>query len=325
MKVLTLLLALGVGLVCGDSPVRAAEPDDLYAIASSRNAGWLGVSIQDMTPKLARSMETKRDRGALVIEVTKESPAELAGVKENDIITEFDGKKIADADDLRSLVRKTKAGSKVALVVSRKDESKTLEATIKERPEALAIAPLPPSFPKAPFDFGGDVLGLRLSTLNEQLGEYFNAPDGKGVLVEYVEPGSKGADAGVKAGDVIVKIGSRSVAGVRDARRAFDRYDEGEKIDVHVIRKGSRQTLTVIADDPESPDRRRFFFHNRPQSFHFEVPDLEGLRNLELESVRPNLDQLRIELDGLRNNLKNDMKGRKEKIKVNVRSLLREV
>lgn len=318
-----LMLAATFVFGAGTSVHYAAEPDDVHVMTSSRGGGWLGVSIRDMTPKLARSMEIKTDRGALVTDVEKGSPAELAGVKENDIITEYDGKKVADTDDLRNYVRKTKPDATVSLVVARKDERKTLDVTIKERTRATAMVPLPPAVPFTSFATV-EVLGLRLSTLNKQLGEYFNAPEGKGVLVEYVEPESRGAQGGLKAGDVIAKIGSRKVESVRDARRAFDRYDEGEKIEVQIIRKGSPQALTLIAEDPENPDHRRFFFRSRPQSFQFDGFDQEEMRELELDlkDFRPDLEDLRIELEGLRESLRDEMHGLKNNIRIDVRSTL---
>lgn len=316
-----LMLAATFLLSGGTSVHYAAEPDDIHVTTSSRDGGWLGVSVRDMTPKLARSMETTTDRGALVTDVVEDSPAALAGLKENDIITEYDGKKIADADDLRNYVRKTKPDAKVSLVVTRKDERKTLDVTIKERTRTTTMAPLPPPVPSTSFGTV-EILGLRLSTLNKQLGEYFNAPEGMGVLVEYVEPDSRGAQGGLKAGDVITKIGSRKVESVRDARRSFDRYDEGEKIDVQIVRKGNPQALTVIAEDQENREHHRFYFRSRPQSFQFDGFDQEGMRELELdlEDLRPDLEELRIELDGLRQNLREELRGLKNNIRINVRS-----
>jgi C-terminal processing protease CtpA/Prc len=96
------------------------------------------------------------------------------------------------------------------------------------------------------------MLGMHLSTLNKQLGSYFGAPNGRGVLVEEVEPESKAEKAGFLAGDVIVKIGEETVKDVDDIHDAFREYKSGENANVQILRKGGSKTLTV-----EVPKRSR--------------------------------------------------------------------
>ena len=92
---------------------------------------------------------------------------------------------------------------------------------------------------------GGATLGVTARTLNEQLGKYFGAPNNEGVLVEEVEKGKAGDKAGIVAGDVIIRIGTRTVDKVDDISKELRKLDEGDKIQVEVLRKGSKKSLTV--------------------------------------------------------------------------------
>ena len=90
---------------------------------SESQKGWLGVAIQDITSQMKKEMDLDSRDGALVNEVTRKSPADSAGLKEKDVIVQFDGKKISDASDLTEAVRATKPGTKVDVVVVRKGRS----------------------------------------------------------------------------------------------------------------------------------------------------------------------------------------------------------
>ena len=183
--------------------VRVTSPD--------QKQGYLGVSIQDMTRRLAKSMDVKTTEGALVNNVVEDSPAEEAGVKDEDVIIEYDGKKVADSDELREMVRATRPGSNVSIVVMRKDERKTFTATIEKEPRARSFSysytlpriPRVPRISPHPMDIhvftNVSRLGLTISSLNKQLGEYFGAPNGKGALVQEVEKDTKAEKAGFLA------------------------------------------------------------------------------------------------------------------------------
>jgi membrane-associated protease RseP (regulator of RpoE activity) len=93
--------------------------------------------------------------------------------------------------------------------------------------------------------------GMQMTDLNKQLGEYFGAPGGKGVLVEEVEEESEAAKAGFKAGDVILRIGDEKIEDLSDVSDALEDLKEGEKANVEILRKGSRQTLTLTIEEEE--------------------------------------------------------------------------
>ena len=270
--------------------------------------GWLGVSTQDMTRRLARSLDSRTETGALINSVIEDSPAAEAGIKEEDIIVEFNGRTINDADDLVAAVRSEKPQASVSLVVVRKNERKELKATLEKAPYRHTFSFSFPRGPKTPRHlYRGEGLGLSLMELGDQLATYFEIPDGKGILVKSVEPKSKAEKSGFKAGDVIISIGKRPVERITDVRRAFRKYDEGEKVDCEILRKGKRMTLSV--EVPELRINHGYYFHFDPDSdylehFDFDINDegWNGMDHLHLERR-----QLKYDLDKLRQNL-NDMK-----------------
>ena len=270
----------------------------------STQRGWLGVSTQDMTRRLARSMDSKTEKGALVNRVIEDSPAETAGVKEEDIIVEFNGKAIDDADDLVTAVRNEKPGASVSLVVVRKDERKTLQATLEKSPRLRSFSFSVPSIPRLPrHGYRGEGLGLTLMDLGDQLGTYFEVPDGKGVLVKSVEPKSKAEKSGFKAGDVLLSIGKKPVERVSDVRRAFRKFDEGEKVECEISRKGKRMTLSV--EVPELSSFDGYYFQFGPHSEHFEDFDIDiDEKNWnDMNQLRLERHQLNRDVDKLRRNL----------------------
>jgi len=303
MKTTMLSLAL---LVCislfFSTLVDAGDNKGSVQVASysdHQRGGWLGISIQDITSKMAKKKNLKNDDGAYVSDVLDDSPADSAGVKEGDVIVEFNGKTIDDADDLLRAVQKSKPGMKTTIVVIRANEKKSLAISVGKPRRAnhssgfAFAAPMPP---RMPFFGATRTWGLQLSELNEQLGEYFGAPNGRGLLVEQVEKKSTGAKAGFKAGDVITKVNKNSIEELRDLSDALEDVETGDKVEVEVLRKGSSATLTVEIEDKDDP----------PSSFnfHFEnVPDLDGFQpggiqlRVQHPEAMPDLRNLKMQID----------------------------
>lgn len=284
---------------------------------SSSRPGWLGVSIQDITPDLKKSMDLKADEGALVAEVTRKSPAEEAGVQEGDVIVQFGTRQVTDTYDLQRAVSKSDPGSKVSMVIVRKGDKKTLTVTVGKAPRPSTFAFSTPRGSHIEILRRGGMQGLRLRELNEQLAEYFGAPEKKGVLVEEVEKESPASKAGLKAGDVLVQVGKKKVDEIRDVSRILGAYDEGEKVEIEVLRKGSRQTLSLEVGEEEGGSGYEWFSHPRPlREFHMNhMPDIDiRIPRIEVDRMRPDLDELRFRLEDLREDLRNDGREIRQKI-----------
>jgi serine protease Do len=267
---------------------------------SETTKGWLGVTTSDMTPRLARSMHVKTNEGALVKDVMDDSPAAQAGIKEDDIIVEFNGKKIVDGDDLYDAVRKTKPGTSVAIKVSRDDQNKSLKATLAKAPDWFAghtvpHVPVVPHIRVTPPRFVMSTrvnsYGLLVSDLNKQLGNYFGAPNGRGVLVEEVEEGSQADSAGFKAGDVIVKVQNDQVVHTHDIWDALEDMKEGETASVEIIRKSIAQKLSLRV---EETSRHGTWF--RSQSFQIPEFDRKEFKR-EMEKFQQEMRKMKHEIE----------------------------
>ncbi len=244
---LLLLSAIFGTMSCAQSNSQARKEVRVKIV--HEGGAWLGVTLRDLTADLAKEKDVKTESGALVTSVVEDSPAEKAGIQEDDIIVGFRGKTIGDSDDLVKAVQEGKKGETVDVVVMRKDAKKTLQATLEEgsgTPRTFAFrAPAAPLIPHFTVNIGREAYGLRLSTLNRQLGEYFGAPNNHGVLVQEVIRRSAAEKAGFKAGDVIVKIGSETIENVHDVRSALEGYKKGDKAQFDILRKGERKTIAL--------------------------------------------------------------------------------
>lgn len=260
--------------------------------------GFLGVQIRDLDSEQAAELKVKAEEGALVVDVTSKSPAEKAGILKDDVILQFNGRTISDSEDLIKAVRRLSPGTEASVLLERKGEKKTLKVTVgkgKGDPMTYAFTvPHPLMRRERKFiSIQHGMYGLQLHELTPQLGSYFGAPEGRGVLVEDVEKESAGAKAGFQAGDVILRIGSEPIEDVGDIQDGLEDFKEGEKAEVEVLRKGARTTLTLPVEEELSWKEER-------------LPGMEGLQ--ELEELQPEMNRLRLNLNGMKDELRDAMK-----------------
>jgi serine protease Do len=181
--------------------------------------GFMGVNIQDVTPSLAEKFELKERAGALVAEVTPDSPAEDAGLRAGDVILELDGKPVRDSRNLKLQVAQIAPGQEVPVKVSRDGKVKELEVKLKEFPQDQQLA----KGKKSPSQSDDVTDGITVDDLNPQVRQQFNVPNHvKGALVSDVEPDSPAAEAGLRPGDVILEINRKPVKNAEDAVAASD-------------------------------------------------------------------------------------------------------
>jgi S1-C subfamily serine protease len=305
------LLAFAVGFTSSRGFAAEKNPKPGERIGEAQKGGWLGVSIQDISPKIAKKKDLKSDEGAYVNDVVEDSPADSAGVKEGDVIVEFNGRKIDDADDLFKAVQKANAGSKTKIVVMRNNEKKSMDIAVgklrrKHMNEGFAVTA--PRAPRMAIFAKSGMWGLRLSELNEQLGEYFGAPNGKGLLVEKVERKSTGEKAGFKAGDVITKVNKNSVEDIRDLNEAAEDADKGDKLEIEILRKGANKILTVEIEERDiEPSSFNFQFENLPGGEMMREFDMDefphgdsGNLRMHLRSPLPDLRDLELKIEKIR-------------------------
>ena len=266
----------------------------------SGKPGWIGVMIQDVSESLAKRKHLTTDAGAYISDIIDDSPADSADLAIGDVVVQFAGKDVQDAADLTRIVRKTLPGTRTTVTVLRRGEKKTINITVgKAKEPTVNVAPMRQRI-RVMISSGS--LGMELHALNEQLGEYFGAPDNAGVLVERVQKDTPADRAGFKAGDVIVRVGKRTVDELEDIYRELRKYDEGDKVEFEVLRKGARKTLTVeIEENEPCPGPMHLF----PGDFWLnEGPGALEENRINIERDIPRLENFHIDIDRLKRNLR---------------------
>ena len=178
--------------------------------------GYLGVSIQSVTPDIARAFHLKDARGALVGDVSPDGPAAKAGLQRGDVIVELNGKPVTDVGDLRFEIAGISPGTTVHLQVSRKGAVRDLPVTLGELPskDQVASAGSEPG--------GGALQGVQVETLTPVISHDLQLPPStSGVVVDRVDQASAAADAGLQSGDVIQEVNHQPVRNTRDYRAAL--------------------------------------------------------------------------------------------------------
>jgi len=270
----------------------AVNQNTVEIYESDAGPGWLGIRMEEVSSERAKELKLPAVRGALVTYVAEDSPAAKAGLKVNDVITEFDGQRVEGTMALERLVHEVPAGRSVSLTVWRDGHSQSLTVEIASRRAGhpgerdrdyfyaitprpdVEIAPIPPIPPIpaiefGPLDgfrmFGAPLLGIDAEDLSGQLGNYFGAPDGQGILVREVMPGTPAEKAGLKAGDVILRVDGKRVKNSEELRsvlreksaKAGEEADSDKapapSVDLTTLRAGKETTVRV---ELQSPARR---------------------------------------------------------------------
>jgi len=165
--------------------------------------GWLGVLIQDLDEDMAKSFKWRGADGVLIGDVTKNSPAEKAGLRSGDIILEYDGEAVEDVNQLRNLVAATAPGKEVALRVHRDGKKETIKVKVGQLETAQGTAEE---------KTGSTELGLSVQTLSAELAQKMGIEEAKGVVVTGVEPNSPAARVGIRPNDVVLSVNGAEVA-----------------------------------------------------------------------------------------------------------------
>ena len=263
------VLVAGALAVHADEPPRDAHrPRRMEFTRVFNGGGRLGVALQDVE---------SGDRGATVSRVEEGSAADKAGIKEGDVIVRFAGEDVRSAAQLARVVRETPPGRTVNVEVTRGGAAQTVSVTLSkpdhdqmfgpgdfhfEMPDLPDMAdfpepPAPPHPPMPPMAFGmrgGRKLGLAYQEMGDQLARYFKVEGG--VLVTDVDEDGPAAKAGIKAGDVIVRIGGKTVRDGSDVREALRDVEPGSTATIGVQRDGRAMDLSVKVGATAPPRRR---------------------------------------------------------------------
>jgi len=238
----TAIIAGGQGIGFA-TPVNAAK-DILDQLKETGHVtrGWLGVSVQPMTEELADSFDLKEAKGALVAEVTADSPAGRAGVKRGDIIVRYDGAEVNETKDLPRLVAATPVNKTVELGILRDGKEKTLKVKIAKLEDGQGAV--------VAGEEGGEPgqLGLSLSNISPELAARLGLQGTDGVLINAIDPNSSAAVSQLRRGDVILEVNGKATPNVAAFTSAVGKVKKGEVLRLLVKRGESVLYTTLKAD-----------------------------------------------------------------------------
>jgi len=222
--------SVGIGFAI---PINQAKSVVTQLAASGKvTRGWLGVSIQPLTPELAKGFKVA-EGGALVASVQEKSPAARAGIKAGDVITQYDGQKVSQFSDLPRLVAATPVGHQVPVAVVRDGAAVALHVTIAQlaEPGQPVVAQAEPE--KGP-------LGLTVEAVTPDVAKDLKLAEPRGVVVRGVRSGSPAENAGIRPGDVITEVNHQAVADAAQMKRALEKAPTGAPVVVMLQRDGSK-------------------------------------------------------------------------------------
>ena len=234
----------GIGFSVPSNLVQSVMEDLIKYGKKTR--GWLGVSIQKLTPELAEKFEINDSDGALVDDVEKDSPAGKAGIMRGDIVLEYNGKKVKDADSLRNTVAQTKVGAQVNLKILRKGKEYNITVTITESPKE----PVEAKIESVPEDArrGEALAGLEVVELTKEIAQQLGLNrDEKGVVLLKVETGSAADEAKLRKGDVIQEIDAKKVVAINDFNKIVSAIKPDATVLLFINRGGQKFYTTIKA------------------------------------------------------------------------------
>ena len=246
------------------------------------DGSYLGIEPQEVTKENFGKFGLSEVRGVAVEKVVENSPAAQAGLQAGDVIIKFEGEEIESVRKLSRLISEVAPDHQVKLTILRGGSEQEITATMgkREMPGAfngnfkMENLPNLQNFPKLPempkvqvlppnakvetfiwkndgennFFFGANrQIGVGVSTLTKQLGEYFGVAEGKGLLINNVRENSPAAKAGLKAGDIIVEADGKAVTNNADLIRTINEKKEGD-VTLTIIRDRNRQTISVTPE-----------------------------------------------------------------------------
>jgi serine protease Do len=205
-------------------PVNTAKPLIPQLISTGEvTRGYLGVTIQSITPELAKAMNLREQKGALVADVRSGGPADKGGIKRGDVIIAYNGKVVEDSHHLPVLVAATPVAQEVTVTILRNGQEKKLAMKVGQLPGDKTVA-AQPAHPAA------GKWGLQLRDVNPQMAQRLRLKEERGAVVTGIEPGSRAEEAGLRRGDLILEVNRQPVGSVKDVLENINRSKDKDHL-----------------------------------------------------------------------------------------------
>jgi serine protease Do len=267
---LLVAVSMVAGSVLAQQPAPAPDPVEPFEHNFSffiDGGGYLGVYAENINRENMGRYRMSQPRGVGVTQVVKDSPAEKAGIKKDDVILRVDGDNVTSVRKLNRLVSEIAPDQSVRVTISRAGSEQEITATIGKRMNTMA-SELLTGEPRV-WSWGGSLnregladkdgdltillgnsrrIGVSTTELTKQLAEFFGITSGRGVLVTSVVEDGPAAKSGIKAGDVITAVDGEAVESTGDISRAINRKKEGD-VTLTVIRNKAQQTIRVTPQE----------------------------------------------------------------------------
>ena len=222
----------GIGFAIPISMAKTILPD--LKAKGKVTRGWLGVSVQEISEDIAKSMKLKDRNGALISDVFKGDPADVAGLKAGDVVTEINGKPIRDTHELLMMVAAFRIGEVIKIKILRDGQEKIIPVTIAERTEKSEMASA---------TLSGEAFGMAVQEITPEIAQQLGLSTKKGVIVVEVQEGSVADEVGIQPQDIILQVNKVRVATLKEYQREIAKA--GEKGSILLLIKRGKATFFV--------------------------------------------------------------------------------
>jgi len=224
----------GIGFAIPVSMAKSILPDLKTKGKVSR--GWLGISVQDITEDIAKSMKHKDRQGALVAEVFRGDPASNAGIKPGDIITEINGKKVNNSHELLLMIANFHVGDRIDIKLQRDNRSMNVHVLVAERTDRSEFAARNTS---------EDAYGMVVHDITPEIAQYLGLSSRTGVIVTDVREGSPADDVGLQSQDVILQVNRVKIASKKDYLKEISRKETGQNL-LLLVKRGQSTFFVAL-------------------------------------------------------------------------------
>lgn len=303
-----------------------ADPASGQPWPEAHSGAYLGVQITAVTPQRASALKLQEPGGAIITYVDQDGPACHAGLMENDVVVAYEGSKVDGPEQLQGLIHATAPQKTVTLTIMRNGQRKEMKVTLgswnvmSHAVSAITMGQPPPPHAYLPdleipsFTVISTRHGLVVESLSPQLSDFFGVPRGQGVLVRSVEGGSPAAAAGIKAGDVIVKVNNDTVHDMADWQRGM--HGQSAKIPLTIWRDKREQTVVMNVPMPGSTSQLNrgdwLKFNTQAQALRDQLAQMRPEMERDQKQMVAQLDEK--ELEQMRSEMEKNLKLRQKDI-----------